>query len=84
MMHVLTYLVSLMADDLYKAAAHLQHITHEPLTVDWQRLGLVCNHGVLVNLWHVLAGSLVALTGITASRQDRVQSLRTERRECSQ
>ncbi len=84
MMHVLAYLASPMADDLNKAVARLQHVTHEPWTVDWQRFGLVCRHGVLVNHWHVLAGSIVALTGIVASRHAEVDSSRTQRRECSQ
>ena len=67
-MHALPFLPSHMADDLTKALIRLQHVTHEPWAVDWQRFGLVCKHGVLVNHWHVLAGSATVLHELITAR----------------
>jgi len=85
-MHVLSYLSSHMADDLTEAVARLQHVTHEPWTVDWQRFGLVCGHGVLLNHWHVLTASAAVLAGLIADRHAVTRAPRSRRclQECHQ
>jgi len=80
-MHTFPYLSSQVAEELTQALLRLQHITHEPWTVDWQRFGLVCRHGLLVNHWHVMAGSAAVLAGLIANRHDEVHRSRTQRQQ---
>ncbi len=75
---MIPHLASHVADDLTEAVIRLQHLTHEPWTVDWQRFGLVCKHGVLVSHWDVLAGSAAVLAGLMANRHAHVHRSRTQ------
>jgi len=74
-MQALPYLLSKTADELLKAVLVLQQTTHETWTVDWERLALVCRHGVAVTHWSTLTKSTALLGAFITARHAGADTL---------
>ena len=70
MLHLLPFVTSAVTDDLLKATRRLEQATHESWAVDWERLTLVCSHGIHMNPQSAVSASPNSLHSIVLARHD--------------
>ncbi|PZC47747.1 MAG: hypothetical protein C1O27_000632 [Chloroflexi bacterium] len=70
MLHALPFVTSAVTDDLLRATRRLEQASHESWVVDWQRLVLVCSHGVQMNPQSAVSASQDGLHSIVEARHD--------------